>query len=612
VDVKDIELDLIDPNPYQTREKENPEHIQQIAASIGADGLLQVPLARKVGERYQLAFGHTRLAAYRLLDQVQYSLATHKTMAFEEDSLMARVMLQADRTGDAGILFSRMPLQIRELTDEEMFRFAVRENHDRADLTPIETARSMSRYRDQFQKTSAQIGELFGLNEATVRGKLRLLQLPPDMQKQLSDGHVGEMAMRELLAVFDLPEDLRKRAEENWYLSESKPSKIIQAALQGAEAQLLRQRITALVEHEGKKLSEAPWKWEREFSHPDILGVCKGCAQMVKRDKASYCLLDKCYRMKKRLYVEQYLSEASAACGLLALDLDEDHSASKRFEYGGDLPEFNLAQSIHCPNLRIEYRDQVGDRDIASLKDQGFPHAFILCSKRAMNCTCLQAVNAGVRPEQPITIEPVSAETGEPMPAAEAPARPATIDDLKEKVRDERRAKRQGLEEVKAMQEEVAKIFANALAIGNPRIWKRLLRKIDWSNSREKLLPTQEYMVLIGMELAKTIYSTEYNDPNPDYALKSFNGALKEAELGELSWKAPEEAQPQPVSTETPAAPIAENGKTLVQVFGLDSSLCPDCHSPMDREVQEDGWVWLHCTKCDKWQATEERGEAAA
>lgn len=60
-------LDLIDPNPYQARENEDPEHVEKVAASIAKDTLLQIPIARAtgVGDRVQLAFGHTRLAASR-------------------------------------------------------------------------------------------------------------------------------------------------------------------------------------------------------------------------------------------------------------------------------------------------------------------------------------------------------------------------------------------------------------------------------------------------------------------------------------------------------------------------------------------------------------------
>ena len=77
-----ISLDKIDPNPWQPRTSEDAEHIENIARSIAADGLLQPPVAREVppsnspqtgehglgGEiRYQMAFGHTRYKAFKFL-----------------------------------------------------------------------------------------------------------------------------------------------------------------------------------------------------------------------------------------------------------------------------------------------------------------------------------------------------------------------------------------------------------------------------------------------------------------------------------------------------------------------------------------------------------------
>src|SRR3990172_8960329 len=69
--VRSVIVELIDPNPYQMRDSEDPAHIEQLANSIARDGLLQYPLARPGtrGDRVTLAFGHSRLAAYLLLKE---------------------------------------------------------------------------------------------------------------------------------------------------------------------------------------------------------------------------------------------------------------------------------------------------------------------------------------------------------------------------------------------------------------------------------------------------------------------------------------------------------------------------------------------------------------
>jgi hypothetical protein len=118
--IQNIPLQNIQPNPFQTRHSEDLEHIQSLAKSIQEHGLLQIPSARLFLEQmsgsgndlYQLAFGHSRLAAYKIL-------AGSKDIDNPQD-------------------FESMPLNIVELTDIEMFEQAVAENRECKDLSPIE------------------------------------------------------------------------------------------------------------------------------------------------------------------------------------------------------------------------------------------------------------------------------------------------------------------------------------------------------------------------------------------------------------------------------------------------------------------------------------------
>lgn len=171
-----MNLSQIDPNPYQPREREDPEHVKKIALSIAAQGLLQVPVGRRVGDRVQLAFGHTRLAAYQWLLAVQPN---------------------SDLAGD----WAQMPVELRELTDLEMFEQGITENLARKDLTPIEEARAMRRYKDDFGKTSVEIGSLFGLSDSAVRNKMRLLDLPDETRVLLDQGGISEGTARKLLTL---------------------------------------------------------------------------------------------------------------------------------------------------------------------------------------------------------------------------------------------------------------------------------------------------------------------------------------------------------------------------------------------------------------------------
>ncbi len=173
-------LTNIESNPFQVRTTYDESAVTALAASILDVGLLQVPLARRVGENYQLAFGHRR------------------KMAFE----------QLFRSGITAC--ESMPLMIADLTDREMFEAAVAENLKRADLNPLEKARALRRFMDEFGATAAEAGRLFGIPEGTVRGTIRLLKLPEDAKQKLQTGQMTQSAARKIL---EKPETELRRLE---------------------------------------------------------------------------------------------------------------------------------------------------------------------------------------------------------------------------------------------------------------------------------------------------------------------------------------------------------------------------------------------------------------
>lgn len=173
-------VDQIEPNPWQPRTSEDPEHIEKIACSIAADDLMQPPVLRLMeGGRAQLAFGHTRHKAFLWLRENFATLGL------------------PDRYDG----YTVMPVEVRELTDESMYRQAVSENISRKDLNPIEEAAAMKRAQDDFGYTSVQVGQLFGKSDATVRGMVRLLELPEEAQGLLNRGEISQGAARAILSM---------------------------------------------------------------------------------------------------------------------------------------------------------------------------------------------------------------------------------------------------------------------------------------------------------------------------------------------------------------------------------------------------------------------------
>jgi ParB family transcriptional regulator, chromosome partitioning protein len=168
-EVKLISLNDIEENPYQPRDVYEATALVALAASIREMGLLQVPVARKVGEKYQLAFGHRRKEAFEIL----YS------EGWDE--------------------FAQMPLYIMDLTDKAMFEVAVTENIKRQELNPLERARALKRYMNEFSATSVQAAKLFGIPESTIRGTIRLLNLPEDAQQEMLAGKLSQTKARTML-----------------------------------------------------------------------------------------------------------------------------------------------------------------------------------------------------------------------------------------------------------------------------------------------------------------------------------------------------------------------------------------------------------------------------
>jgi ParB/RepB/Spo0J family partition protein len=522
-------LDEILPNPWQTREREDPEHIKNLAMSIGERGLMQVPVARIVKDNghVQLAFGHSRLAAFKFLRD----------------------------TGNKG--FDTMPVSLQELDDLGMFQSAVAENVDRKDLTPVEEAKAMKVYMDQFGKSSAETGSLFHLAESTVRNKVRLLNLPAEIQEGFASGHMNEGAARELLALFDLPESLRQRAENYWD-DTHKPSCIVRAALKGDSGESIAERVSGIVRQYATDMSEAEWKQDREFAWVEaVIGPCKGCAFKMVREKKGYCLQKACFVAKQTAWRREYLQKAALLTGYPVLD--DGVTQNTTFGYS-DEKYLDVARAALCSNLRVAYDQSISSWENGKI--DGFAHAKIVCTKRIGFCTCINASKAHVAMPTQIGKTLVEVLEGEEAVSAETPApAPLTEDQLKEIARTVRAKKRSDLEEVRAMMEDAGKIIAKGLREQNPALLKRILAKWGWVKDLD--LPKDWYehpqhwwdeiIRAIGSKMAAEIYSTESYQPTPEDALRCFNKVFTEARLPLFS---PDMLEEEAVSAETPKTEV--------------------------------------------------------
>jgi ParB family chromosome partitioning protein len=174
---REIPLDQIDRNPFQTRSRVNEEQLAELAASITSNGVVQPVLVRpQANGRFQLIAGERRWLASQL-------------------------------AGKATI-----PAILRQVSDEQAMEITIVENLQRADLNPMEQARAFDRLSREFHMTQEQMAQRTGKDRATVANFLRLLRLPSTVQARVESGELSFGHARTLLA-FEHAEEIEKAAQ---------------------------------------------------------------------------------------------------------------------------------------------------------------------------------------------------------------------------------------------------------------------------------------------------------------------------------------------------------------------------------------------------------------
>jgi ParB family chromosome partitioning protein len=211
IGLQDIPLSAIRPNPQQPREHFDEESLAALAESIREVGVLQPILVRAGGDGFELIAGERRWRAAR------------------------RIGLQT------------IPAIVRTADDASMLQQAIVENVQREELNPLEEAAAYQQLIEDFSLTHDDVAARVGKSRTTITNTLRLLQLPPAIQRQLKEralrmGHARALlgtpdrAFQEQLAKRVVSEDLSVREVEEAIrmredASPSKPSAVRAAKL---------------------------------------------------------------------------------------------------------------------------------------------------------------------------------------------------------------------------------------------------------------------------------------------------------------------------------------------------------------------------------------------
>ncbi len=169
----EIEMDLIDVNPFQPRTYFNEEALQELASSIKELGVIQPITIRKLeGNKFQLVSGERRFRASKLIGN------------------------------------TTIPAYIRIANDQEMLEMALVENIQRKDLDPIEVALSYQRLIEEIDLTQEEMSQRVGKKRSTISNYLRLLKLDPIIQTGMRDGFLSMGHGRALINVENAEEQL--------------------------------------------------------------------------------------------------------------------------------------------------------------------------------------------------------------------------------------------------------------------------------------------------------------------------------------------------------------------------------------------------------------------
>lgn len=147
--IEQIALELIQPNPFQPRRDFGEEGIEELADVMRSMGFFGSLLGRRHQRHIQLAYGERRLRAAKA----------------------------------AGL--TEVPIEIRTLSDEEMFNIALVENEQRRDLTQLEVGEALLRAKELFNLSERDIAARLGKSKGYVRNRLDVAKLPDDLKEVL-------------------------------------------------------------------------------------------------------------------------------------------------------------------------------------------------------------------------------------------------------------------------------------------------------------------------------------------------------------------------------------------------------------------------------------------
>lgn len=365
-----VQLSQIDDNPFQARQEYGDvaelaaDIMRQAAARPDTRGLQQIPTARLVGDDDGLLIPIAGLDKADFMDgdklrprwRVQLEFGHRRKRAF--DYLFEKGIAE----------YCYMPLDLRDLDDNQMLDGVWQENRSRRDLSAVEEAELLE---SKLARSASQreVAEAWGIDRSTVANRLRLLKLPEALKEANRTGTLSERQCLSLATAVKLldaaPEETKWGSAIRGYTWEAPiaPDKYIQYVIENptTTSEQIRDVVNSQLSHVGKDLPPVIAAFDGAaapgYDADDcIQPICKGCPLRLN----NYCLDADCLLAKKGLFIAATLAAVSAE---LSLPISRDEAHFSAYEGYQERDRLNAYyQSGQRDGLVIGWRNGSGVR----------------------------------------------------------------------------------------------------------------------------------------------------------------------------------------------------------------------------------------------------------
>jgi len=219
--LRELKVEQLKPGKYQPRSHMDQASLQELAASIKVQGVMQPILARELPEGgYEIIAGERRWRAAQLAE------------------------------------LKIVPVIVRKVPDNAALAMALIENIQREDLNPLEEAIGIQRLIDEFQMTHQAAADAVGRSRSAASNLLRLLKLPHAVQEMLMNGSLDMGHARALLSLEGAQQVLLANKIVLEGLSVREAEKLVQQQSEAAPARIATQKKPHKVDRDTQQLQE--------------------------------------------------------------------------------------------------------------------------------------------------------------------------------------------------------------------------------------------------------------------------------------------------------------------------------------------------------------------